>query len=169
MLDESIFEKDTYYEEDIKKIASKKIWERATVRGVGLSRRTIQQAYKDMKKYDFQKGNIIDFLGFVCLANVLMYFIRAFDITSSVKKALVVLEVFFNWNNHTRIVISRLLLKDDKYMDYTFSQMENLIGLQSLNSEALSIEAWNFMNKEIEKYLRSELKEQNTFIKLKKS
>jgi len=151
MIKLDFYQKEGYYAEDIQKIASKKIWEKVTVRGLHLSRKTIQQAYKDIENLDFH-GDIIDYLCFVCLSRLLASYGFAFQTTNSIKSALDTLKIFYEWKDYSQKACCRLVLKDESYIHYTFIKL-----YESEPDPRLVDEAKKFFQKKINKLMKIQL------------
>lgn len=109
-----------YYEEDKLKIASYNIWEKLTVRKLELSRKTVQKAYKEMKRFNF-KGDIIDFICFDSLLEFVVNVTLGYEILKSMKKTFEYLEAYLDIHKHITVPICRLLLKDESYLEEAFS------------------------------------------------
>ena len=111
-----------YYHEDIEKILNFEIWEKPTVRGAKLSQRCIQNAYKDMKELKF-RGNIIDFLCYVCLLDSVQYVIQnGYDNTE--EDILKFLDMFHIVNQVNLRVSCKLILKDETFIEDAFNYFE---------------------------------------------
>jgi hypothetical protein len=108
------------YVTDIFKIAAYPIWEKITVRGIRLSRGTIQRAYIEMKKIEF-RGDIIDYLCYCCLNYAVSSSIISFkDLTA--KENVEMFRLFVNQRKKYLTVICRLILKDETYFDDVLKQ-----------------------------------------------
>ena len=110
-----------YYLDDIEKIASYPIWKKLTVKGVGLSSKTIQRAYKEIKKYEF-KGDIIDYLCYVSLLYSFSQFFINNKFSIPIEDNMFMLESFLNFQVPYKVLDCRLFLKDEVYFDNMFKQ-----------------------------------------------
>jgi len=104
-----------FFDEDIKKLSEIESWKKVTVRGVQISRKTIQRAYKEMKVDNF-RGDITDYLCYVCL----MEFTRLVGVVYShkvqFKNASIFLWTYCVCNPEIINLICRLNLKDETYL-----------------------------------------------------
>ncbi len=110
-----------YYQEDIDKIAAHQIWEKVTVRGLNLSRKTIQRAYKEMKKENF-RGDIIDYLCYICLREIIDSACVAYKAKANIRAILNFLLVYLILYRSQIISVCRLMLKDESYLDEAFEK-----------------------------------------------
>lgn len=114
--------KAEYYLDDFLKIADNPIWKELSVRGVKLSGKTIKRAYKEMEEMKFS-GDIIDYLCFVALSYALSQSFIMEKLTiigheTNVK----VFSAFLEKQKIYLILSCRLMLTDEKYLDYVFMQ-----------------------------------------------
>jgi len=121
-----------YYLDDLEKFGGKKIWEKVTVRGIGLSQKCIHQAYKEMEKIEF-RGNIIDYLGYICLSDVISHIEIPKMAGISTKNIMIFMEIYLGSERIIEDVICRLLLKDMTYLNDAFKEHKliNLLGEDS--------------------------------------
>ena len=107
--------------EDMLKIANFSLWEKLTVRNSGVSRGTIQRAYKEMKHWAlFGKpfnGDVIDYLCYEALEKIFEEVILANLTIRSYKKFCIYIEGYIEVNKHVTIPAIRLLLKNENYFD----------------------------------------------------
>ena len=112
-------EKVNYYYNDFKKIADNPIWTKLTVKGLNISHKAIQRAYKEMKEEKF-RGDIVDYLCYIILEYELV----------GVFMDLMPLNRYLNMpdrgggNNLFLYLPCRLILKDETYIDDVFSKYE---------------------------------------------
>lgn len=121
-----------YYAKDMENIAKEPIWKRITVRGVNLSRKATQQAYKEMKVFKF-KGNIIDYICYICLLDVKHYVLSAYLMRVPIKEIIHFLEIYLILNEPNLCLICRLALKDETYITDSFKD-SGLADDQMINS-----------------------------------
>lgn len=163
MMDYHVLSNVEYYKEDLEKIASRNIWEKISVRGIGLSRKAIQQAYKDKKQIDF-KGDIIDYLGYVCLYKMLSMLVYMYKEIKNIKLSLKFFVVFLNQDNYVKIPLCRLVLKDETYVDYFFKVSTTLPPDDKLIPAVKEV-----IIKEINSLMKVEPRKNNKSNKLKSS
>ena len=123
MRDYQIARLRAYYDQDILSVVNNFIWEKVTVRGLGLSQKAIKQAYKEMKGIKF-RGNIIDYLCYICLLDVIRYVASAFQLGVPMKKVLNFLEVYLFVNYPSLNLICRLMIKDETYLEDAFKSFD---------------------------------------------
>lgn len=116
-----------YYQKDIDKIGSYFIWEKLTVRKLNLTRKTIQSVYKRKKEENF-RGDIIDYLCYVCLSELSVYAFMAYFFTKSIKKTVLFLEIYLEIRQDIDKLTSRLLLKDKLYYYESFHLVRKVHG-----------------------------------------
>jgi hypothetical protein len=133
-----------YYHEDIEKVLDFEIWEKPTVRGAKLSQRCIQNAYKDMKKLKF-RGNIIDFLCYVCLLDTLQYVVRD---THTKEEILKFLDMYHFVNQVNLRVSCKLVLKDETFIEDAFKYFKTVIDEKKEKELLLTVRDYfvNFVN-----------------------
>ena len=116
-----------YYQKDIDKIAEYDIWEKLIVRNLNLSRKGLQAAYKYKNDYNF-RGNIIDYICFICMNEFSAYAFMAYFNTNSIKKTLTFLEIYLELHLDLDNLICRLILKDKTYLYESFNIFRNVHG-----------------------------------------
>lgn len=104
-------------------ISNYSIWEKLTVRKLNLSRRTVQKAYKEMQKTNFN-GDIIDFICFDSLSVFINEFITAYRMFGSVEKTKNYIESYLYIHPLVTIPACRLLLRNGNYLSYVFKSCE---------------------------------------------
>ncbi len=107
--------------EDKMKIAKYPIWEKLTVRKLGLSRKIIQRAYKEMKQMNF-RSDIIDYLCYDSLSELVANVTMGIEIIGSFKKTFEYVEAYLDIYQHITVLVCRLLLKDKTYLEELFNQ-----------------------------------------------
>jgi hypothetical protein len=117
----SIANKAKYYMDDFVKIAKHPIWKEVSIRGLGLSAKTIKRAYKEMEEIKFS-GTIIDYLCFIALNYALSqaHVVDSLIILKSTE-TMKIFRTFFERHQIYLILSCRLMLTDENYLDYAFN------------------------------------------------